>query len=157
MGTMPEVTRGQEVGFSKKMFMEPLGVKGKQKNQFQTEFEEGNGMETSLEWKISRWPKKIYQWTPHGRRRRRRPQQSWKNQVTDFMRSRQLEEDMAEDRQLAFGSGWTALGCIDPNNKYIFECCCFVHLDLALYNVLYYQIHFAMQNLHLLEYIGVIS
>ena len=30
----------------------------------------------------SRWPKKIYQWTLHGRRRRGRQQQSWRNQVT---------------------------------------------------------------------------
>jgi hypothetical protein len=44
----------------------------------------------------SRWPKKIYQWTPHGRKGRGRPQQSWKNQVTDFMRSRNFEEDMVE-------------------------------------------------------------
>ena len=44
----------------------------------------------------SRWPKKIYKWTPHGRRRRGRTQQSWKNQVTDFMRSGKLEEYMAE-------------------------------------------------------------
>ena len=42
------------------------------------------------------WPK-IYQWTPHGRRRRGRPQQLWRNQVTDFMRSRNKEEDMAEN------------------------------------------------------------
>ena len=29
-----------------------------------------------------------------------------------------MEEDMVEDKtSLAFGSGWTALGCIDPNNK----------------------------------------
>ena len=48
----------------------------------------------------SRWPKKIYQWTPHGRRRRGRPEQSWRNQVMDFMRNRNLEEDMAEDRHL---------------------------------------------------------
>ena len=47
-----------------------------------------------------RWPKKFYQHTPQSRRRRRRPQQSWKNQMTDFMRSRNLEEDMAEDRHL---------------------------------------------------------
>ena len=39
----------------------------------------------------SRWPKTIYQWTPHGKRRRERPQQSWKNQVKDFMRSRNIE------------------------------------------------------------------
>ena len=60
------------------------------------------------------WPNKIKQWTPHGRRRRGRPQQSWKNQVTELMRSRNMEEDMAEETSLVFGSGWTALRCIDP-------------------------------------------
>ena len=45
---------------------------------------------------------------------------------SDFMRSRNMEEDMAEDRRLAFGSGWTTLGCID--NIYI----CFSELDLYL-------------------------
>ena len=45
----------------------------------------------------SRWPKKIYQWTTHGRRRRGKPQQSWRNQVTDFMKSRNMEKDMTED------------------------------------------------------------
>jgi hypothetical protein len=39
----------------------------------------------------------IYEWTPNGRRRRRRPQQSWKNQVKDFMISRKMEEGIAED------------------------------------------------------------
>ena len=29
-----------------------------------------------------------------------RPQQAWKNQVTDFMRSKNMEESMAEDRHL---------------------------------------------------------
>ena len=39
-------------------------------------------------------PKKIYQWTSHSRRRRRRRQrQSWKKRVTDFTRSRNMEED----------------------------------------------------------------
>ena len=42
----------------------------------------------------SRFPK-IYQWTPHGKRRRGRPEQSRKNQATDFM-----EEGMAEDTHL---------------------------------------------------------
>ena len=29
-----------------------------------------------------------------------------------------MEEDMVEDKtSLAFGSGWTALGCIDPKKK----------------------------------------
>jgi hypothetical protein len=48
----------------------------------------------------SRWPKKIYQWTPHGRRRTVRPQQSWRNQVADFMKSRNMEEYMAKGRHL---------------------------------------------------------
>ena len=48
----------------------------------------------------SRWPKKIYQWTLQGRRRRGRPQLSWRNQVMDFMKSRGMEEDMAENRHL---------------------------------------------------------
>ena len=44
--------------------------------------------------------KKIYQWTPHGRSRRGRPIQSWKNLITDFMRSRNIEKYMAEDIHL---------------------------------------------------------
>jgi hypothetical protein len=48
----------------------------------------------------SRWPKKICQCIPHGRKRRGRPQQSWRNQVTDFMKSKNMEQDMAEDRHL---------------------------------------------------------
>ena len=36
----------------------------------------------------------------------------------DFMRSRNMEENMAEDKiSLTSGSGWTALGCIDDNNN----------------------------------------
>ena len=46
------------------------------------------------------WPNKIYQWTSHGRVRRGRPQQSWKNQMTDFMRRRNIEENVADDRHL---------------------------------------------------------
>ena len=42
-----------------------------------------------------RQPKEIYQWTPHGRRRGR-AQKLWNNQATDFMKSRGMEEDMAE-------------------------------------------------------------
>ena len=61
--------------------------------------------------------KAIDQWTTHGRRRRGRPQQAWKNQVTDFIRSRNLEEDMTDDRH-RFRLG-VALGYIDPNNKKI--------------------------------------
>ena len=63
----------------------------------------------------SRWPK-IYQWTPHGRRRRERPQRSWKNQVTDFMRSRNMEECIAEDRYIwRLGVDGQLFGCLNPN------------------------------------------
>ena len=48
----------------------------------------------------SRWSKMLYQWTPHGRRRKGRPQQSWRNHVKDYMKSRNMEEDIAEDRHL---------------------------------------------------------
>ena len=46
----------------------------------------------------SHWLKKIQQWTPFGRRGR--PQQSWNNQVKNFTRIRNMEEDMAEDKHL---------------------------------------------------------
>ena len=47
----------------------------------------------------SRWPK-IYPWTPHSRKRRGRLQQSWRNQGMDFMKSRNMGDDMAEDSHL---------------------------------------------------------
>ena len=67
-------------------------------------------MDTSLEWKIV--VGRICQWTPHGRRERGKPQQSWKNQVTDFMRSRNMKEDMAEGRHL-----WCLVGLMDKRPK----------------------------------------
>ena len=51
-----------------------------------------------LRMKDSHWPKKIYQWTPHGGRRR--PQQLWNKPVTDFMRSGNMEKPMAGDIHL---------------------------------------------------------
>ena len=42
----------------------------------------------------------ILNYTPNGRRRRTRPQKLWENQVTVFMRSRNMEEDMTEYRYL---------------------------------------------------------
>ena len=65
-----------------------------QTEQIQTEFRDGNlnVIDKSYD---SRLPKMIYQWMPHGRRRR---QQSWKNQMTDFMRNKIVEEIMAEDK-----------------------------------------------------------
>ena len=56
---------------------------------------------TQLKWyghnltmEVSRFPNKIYQWTPHSRKKRGRPKQWWKNQLTDFMRRRNMEEYM---------------------------------------------------------------
>ena len=42
-------------------------------------------MDTSFRMEVSRWPKKIYQWIPHGRRRRGRQQQSWKSHVDKIL------------------------------------------------------------------------
>ena len=44
--------------------------------------------------KDGHWTKKIYQRTQQGEYKRGRPQQSWKNQVTDIMRSRNMEKYM---------------------------------------------------------------
>ena len=41
---------------------------------------------------------KIFQWAWYGRKRRGRPQQLWKNQVVDLMRSRRIKEDIADDK-----------------------------------------------------------
>ena len=37
--------------------------------------------------------------------------------MTVFMRSRNMEEVMAEDTSLTFGNVWTDLGSVDPNNN----------------------------------------
>ena len=54
----------------------------------------------SIRMYVSRWPKNIYQWTPHGRQRRGRPKQLWKNQVTDSKRDMNMEEDIAEETHI---------------------------------------------------------
>jgi hypothetical protein len=46
------------------------------------------------------WPKKLYQWIPHGRRGRKRLQQSWKSQVTDFMEADRHPFSLGTDRRL---------------------------------------------------------
>ena len=46
----------------------------------------------------SSWLKKIYQWTPHVRRRIRKPQELWKSQVIEFIRTRNTYEIVAEDK-----------------------------------------------------------
>ena len=40
--------------------------------------------------------------------------------MTDFMRSRNMEEDVAEDKiYLTFGNGYIHLRCTDPNKKIV--------------------------------------
>ena len=46
----------------------------------------------------SRWQNEVYQWIPQGRRRRGRSQKLCMNQVTHFMGSKNMEEDMERDR-----------------------------------------------------------
>ena len=61
----------------------------------------------------NRWPKKIYQWTPHGRRKTA----TIMEEATDGLHKKQKPGKRYGRGwiSLAFGSGWTALGCIDPN------------------------------------------
>ena len=65
--------------------------------------------EQSILDRIQRWQLEWYehllkmeyshlQWSPHGRRRRGKQQQSWKTQVADFVRNRNMEEGMGEDK-----------------------------------------------------------
>ena len=72
-----------------------------------------NRMEGSL------WPKKIYQWTPHGRRWRATPKQSWKNHVMDHENQEHGRIHGRGYILLAFGSGRRGLGWIGPNKKCI--------------------------------------
>ena len=65
-----------------------------------------------LKMEDNRWTKKIYQWTPHGRRSGR-PQKSWKK-PNDGLREKQKHGRRYGRRwtSLAFWSGWTVLGSI---------------------------------------------
>jgi hypothetical protein len=45
-----------------------------------------------------RWPKKIWEWTPHGRRRRGRPGRTWSNNIKEAMAARDLDEQNIQDR-----------------------------------------------------------
>jgi hypothetical protein len=56
-------------------------------------------MDTSLKWMIV-VSRRFFQWTPNGKGRRGRPHQSGKNQMRNFMRSRNMEEVIAEDKHL---------------------------------------------------------
>lgn len=46
-----------------------------------------------------RWPRKILEWTPPEKRKRGRPRRSWRNDVDDAMRSRNLNEEMSHERK----------------------------------------------------------
>lgn len=46
----------------------------------------------------TRWPKKVWQWTPQGRRRRGRPVKTWSEGVQDAMTARGLQEGDWADR-----------------------------------------------------------
>jgi hypothetical protein len=45
-----------------------------------------------------RWPKKIWEWSPHGRRRRGRPLRTWSNNIKEAMAARDLDEQDIQDR-----------------------------------------------------------
>jgi hypothetical protein len=45
-----------------------------------------------------RWPKKIWEWTPHGRRRRGRPGRTRSNNIKEAMAARDLDEQDIQDR-----------------------------------------------------------
>ena len=49
----------------------------------------------------TRWPKRIFQWTPPGKNKRGRPRRSWNEGIRQTMRDRGMEEDLAYDRE-----GW---------------------------------------------------
>ncbi|VEN47842.1 unnamed protein product [Callosobruchus maculatus] len=46
----------------------------------------------------TRWPKRIWQWTPNQRRKRGRPPRCWKDDVMDSMAARGLNEGDWNDR-----------------------------------------------------------
>lgn len=46
----------------------------------------------------TRWPKRIFQWTPPGKQKRGRPHRSWNEGIRRAMRERNLDEEMVHDR-----------------------------------------------------------
>lgn len=49
--------------------------------------------------KNTRWPRRILEWIPAERRKRGRPRRSWRDDIDEAMKTRQLEEDMCYDRR----------------------------------------------------------
>jgi hypothetical protein len=40
----------------------------------------------------------MWEWTPHGRRRRGRPRRTWSNNIKEAMTARELDEQDIQDR-----------------------------------------------------------
>lgn len=49
----------------------------------------------------TRWPKRVFKWSPTGRNKRGRPRRSWNDGIRQAMRDRNIEEDLVYDRD-----GW---------------------------------------------------
>ncbi|XP_030761519.1 uncharacterized protein LOC115886486 [Sitophilus oryzae] len=49
----------------------------------------------------TRWPKRVFKWSPTGRHKRGRPRRSWNDGIRQAMRDRNIEEDLVYDRD-----GW---------------------------------------------------
>ncbi|XP_030752232.1 uncharacterized protein LOC115879476 [Sitophilus oryzae] len=49
----------------------------------------------------TRWPKRVFKWSPTGGNKRGRPRRSWNDGIRQAMRDRNIEEDLVYDRD-----GW---------------------------------------------------
>jgi hypothetical protein len=47
----------------------------------------------------ARWPRKILEWIPEERRRRGRPRRSWRDDIDEAMKTRNLQENTCYDRK----------------------------------------------------------
>lgn len=45
----------------------------------------------------TRWPRRIFRWTPPRRRKRGKPKKSWNESVPRVMRDRDLNQDIKQD------------------------------------------------------------
>jgi hypothetical protein len=67
-----------------------------------------------------RWPKKIWEWTPHGRRRRGRPRRTWSKNIKEAMSARDLEQDIQDRSRWRRGCEKRRKGCrtLDDDDNY---------------------------------------
>lgn len=47
----------------------------------------------------NRWPKKLFRWVPPGKKKRGRPRRSWNEGIRRAMNERNLDEEMAQNRE----------------------------------------------------------